>query len=83
MKIENQPKSRLCCPGGHRVKIKESKKGDKYLDLTRELKTIKHKGDGDTNGNWYTWNNPQRLGKETGRIRNQRMSGDHPDYSIV
>ena len=30
----------LCCPDSpqHRVKLKESKKKDKYLDLARELK---------------------------------------------
>ena len=27
-------------------------------------------------------NNSQRLGKETGRLRNLRASGYHPDYSI-
>ena len=26
---------------------------------------------------------PQRLGKETGRLRNQRASRDHPDYIII
>ena len=26
---------------------------------------------------------PQRLGKETGRLRNQRTSQNHPDYSII
>ena len=33
----------------HWVKIKENEKRDKYLDLVRELKTIKeHEIDGDT-----------------------------------
>ena len=37
-------------PADHRVKMKESKKRNKYLDLTRELKkkTIEHERDGDT-----------------------------------
>ena len=26
---------------------------------------MEHKGDGDTNRNWCTWNDPQRLGKRT------------------
>ena len=33
----------------HEVKIKEIEKNDKYLDLGRELKTMEHEGDGDTN----------------------------------
>ena len=42
--------------GDHRIKIKEREKRYEYLDLARELK--KHLGVGDTNCNWYTWNNP-------------------------
>ena len=41
------------------------------------------KGDGDTNCNCYTWNNPQRIGKGTERLENKRTSGDHADYSII
>ena len=26
---------------------------------------MEHEGDGDTNCNWCTWNNPQKIGKET------------------
>ena len=37
----------------------------------------------DTNCKWCTWNSLQRLGKETGRIENQRKNQDHLDYSIV
>ena len=37
-------------PADHGVKLKESEKREKYLDLTRELKkTMEHKSDGDTN----------------------------------
>ena len=37
-----------------RMKIKESDKRDKYLDLARELEMLcmDHEGDGDTNCNW-------------------------------
>ena len=42
-----------------------------------------HEGDSDTKCNWCTWNNPQRLSKKTGRLRNQIMNRDHPDYSII
>ena len=38
-----------------RVKIKESGKLNKYLDLARELKkTVAHVVDSDTNCSWYT-----------------------------
>ena len=68
----------------YRVKIKESKKVHKYLDLARELKkAVEHEGDGDTNCNWCTWNDPQRLRRNTGRIGNERKNEDHPNDSIV
>ena len=38
-------------PVDHRVKLKENKKKDKYLDLARGLKqTVEHESDGDTFG---------------------------------
>ena len=52
-----QKKKRTCwivdfpVPKDYRVKIKEIKKRDEYLDLAREQKkkqTMKHKGKGDT-----------------------------------
>ena len=43
---------------------------------------MEHKTDGDTNGNWYTWNSPKRTDKGTRRLRNQRKRRDHPDYCI-
>ena len=39
--------------------------------------------DGDTNGNWCTWNDPQKIRKETEKLGNKRTSRDHPDYSII
>ena len=30
----------------------------------RTKKAMEHEGDGDTNSNWYTWNDPKRLGQE-------------------
>ena len=44
---------------------------------------MEYEGDGDANCNWCTRNNNQRLGKGTGRLRNLRKSGDHPNYSII
>ena len=70
-------------PTNCRVKIKESEKRYKYIDLARELKTVEHEGDSDTNCVWFTCDNPQRIGKGIGRIRNQGTSIDHPDYSII
>ena len=60
------------------LKVKESKKKDKYLDLARELKKL-----------WnlkYIWsarNSYQRIDTETGGLGNKRASGDHPNYSII
>ena len=44
---------------------------------------MKHDGDTDTNCNWCPWSNPQRFDKGAGRFRNQSMSEDHPDYSVI
>ena len=41
-------------PTDHRVKLKESEKNDKYLDLARE-KNMEHKGDSYTNRDWCFW----------------------------
>ena len=41
-------------PADHRIKLKECKKRDKYLDLARELKkTMEHEGDNYTNIDWW------------------------------
>ena len=44
---------------------------------------MKHESDGNTSCNCHAQNNPQILDKETGRLKNQRTNGDHPDYSII
>ena len=44
---------------------------------------MEHEGDADANGNWCTWNGPQRLGKETGKIGRQGKNRDYPDYRTV
>ena len=53
-KIKNRKKNRKKRePVDLRVKLKESEKKDKYVDLARELKkTMEHEIDGDTNCNW-------------------------------
>ena len=51
---------------------------------TRDLKkAMDHEGDCDTNCNWYSLNDPQKLGKGVGRFGNPRTSRDYPNYSIV
>ena len=39
-------------PTDHRIKLKESEKKYKYLDLARELKNYGHEGDNYTNRDW-------------------------------
>ena len=46
-------------------------------------KTMEHEGDSDTSCNWSSWNNPEKIGKETGKVGNKRTRGDHPDDSII
>ena len=75
----------LAVTADHRVKLKESKKKAKYLDLARELKkkTVEHKSDGYTNCIWCSWYSHQRIGTRTGGLKNNRMSGDCPNYNII
>ena len=54
----------------HRAKIKENRKRDQYLNLTREQKQNGHKIDGDTNCYCYAWNYHQRLDMGAGRVGN-------------
>ena len=44
---------------------------------------MEHKSDDDTSYNWCTQNGPQRLGKGTVRVGDQRKNGNHPNYSII
>ena len=85
-------------PADKKIKLKEIKKKDKYLDLARELKkkqqqkktkqkknkqTVGHESDGDINYNWCSWYSHQRIGKRTGGLGNKRTSRDHPNYYII
>ena len=68
----------------HRVKLKESEKKDKYLDLARELKKL-----------WNMkattipvvidafWYSHQMIGTRTGWLGYNRMGGDCPIYIII
>ena len=44
-------------PADHSVRLKESEKNDKYLDLVRELKKLEHEKDNYTNCDWCFWYN--------------------------
>ena len=86
-KKKKKKKRRTCCldfiiPADHRVKIKESEKIDKYLDLAWELKTAEYTGDSDTNNNWCVWNGLQRIEKGIGMVGDRRKNRDYSDYSI-
>ena len=69
----------LVVPVDHRLKLKESEKRGKYLDLAREWKNMEHESDGDSKCNRCAQCSHQR----TGGCENKRRSGDHPNCSIV
>ena len=87
----NYKKKRICkivnfaVPADHRVKIKESEKKNKYLDLASQLKktTQEHENDVYTNCNWCSWYSHTRINKGTGGLGNKRTSGDCPNYCIT
>ena len=70
-------------PMDHRGKIRENKERQILWPCQGNKKAMEFEVDGDSNCNWYVWNNPQRLGKRAGGVRNQWTSQDHPKYSIV
>ena len=57
------------------VKLKESEKRDKYLDLARKKKTVEHESDNYTNCNWCSWYSHQRIGTKTGGFGNYGTGG--------
>ena len=69
---------------GHRVKLKENEKKDKYFDIARELKkTVEHQSDNYTNCDWCSWYCHRSIIKETGGLGNNRTSGDHANYYVI
>ena len=44
---------------------------------------MEHEGDNYTNREWCFWYSHQRIIKGTGGLGSWRMSGDHPNYSII
>ena len=68
----------------YRVKLKESKNRDNYLDLASELKkNMEDEGDDDTNSNSSVPCNLQMVGRRTGGFGNKTRSGEHPSCSVV
>ena len=71
-KKKKEKKKRICrivnfaVPTDQRVKLKESEKKDKYLDLARELKTVEHERDDYTKCNWCSWYSHQMIDTRTG-----------------
>ena len=64
--------------------MKESEKKDKYLDLAKELKkNVEHESDVYINCNWCSWYIHRMINKGTVGLRNNRASGDHPNYCIT
>ena len=71
-------------PDNHRVKLKDSEKKFKYLDLARNffLKNVEHESDDYTNCNWWAQYRHQRIGSGAGGHENKRASRDYPNFSI-
>ena len=87
---KQQQKKRTCrivdfsVPADQKVKLKETEKKDNFLDLVRVFqKAVVQESDDYTNCNWYTWYNHRRIGKGTGGLGNNRVSGDHPEYCSI
>ena len=76
---ENLPIVDFAVPADHRMKLKESEKGDKYLDLGRESKKLEHESDGDTYCNWCTWYSHQMIKTVTWTLGNNWSGGDCPN----
>ena len=71
-------------PAVHRIKLKESEKKDKFLDLAREYKkAMEHEGDDYTKRDLCFRYNNERIIKCTGGHITWRRSRDHPNDSIV
>ena len=71
-------------PADPRIKLKESEKIDKYLNLARESKkSMEHEGDDYTKRDWCFWYSHQKIIKGTGGLGGWRTSGDHPNYGII
>ena len=66
-----------------RMSIKIKINFDSTKTWQENWKTMEHESDCDTNFNWCTRYNDQSTSTGTGGLGNKRMSGDHPNNSIV
>ena len=67
-------------PAGNRVKFKEYRKRDKYLDFGREFfKNVERESGYYNNCNSCSWYGHQRISPNTGGFGNKRTSGDCPN----
>ena len=67
----------------HWVKMKESEKKDKYLDLAKELKKHEHESDDYNNSSWCSWYSHQRIGKRIRGLENKRTSETLRNYNVA
>ena len=86
--IINNEKKRTCkilnFAVDYRIKLKESEKKYKYLNLVREVrKKLEHENDGDSSCNLISWYSHKRIDARTGGLGKKRTSGDHPNYCII
>ena len=67
-------------PANHKVKVKESEKIKKYLQLAKKLRqNVEYEDDAGTNYSGCSWKGPQRLEELEIRVRNR----NHSYHSIV
>ena len=85
-KKKKKKKERICwivdsaVPADPRIKRKECKKRDKYLNLGRELKkTVEHESNDYTNCNWCSWHSHQRISTKIRGLGNNGTGGDSPN----
>ena len=60
---ENLPSNGFCSPDGPERENKRKQKDREKLESCSRTKITAEHGS-DTNNSWYTWNDPQRLGKK-------------------
>ena len=82
-KKENLQNCGLCCPGWTLNKTEWKCKEGKVPNIARELKKLWNMKVNNINRDWYFWYNHQRIIKGTRELRNNRTSGDHPNYHII
>ena len=70
-------------PADYRIKLKESEKKDKCLDLAREVKNMEHEGGNYNNRDWCFWYSHQKVIKRNGGLGNKQTGEDYPNYNII